>query len=49
MSKPSIGDAITPTMEEEQKQERKELTVLDDDSRESIYYQVFFKTDNESA
>lgn len=41
MGKPSIGSAVTPAAEKEKKREVKELTVLKEDSKESIYYLIF--------
>lgn len=46
MSKPSIGTAVTPALEKEKKQVIKELTVLKDDSKESIYHLIFSETKN---
>lgn len=47
MSKPSIGTAVTPALEKGKKQEIKELTVLKENSKESIYYLVFSETERE--
>jgi len=49
MSKPSIGDAVTPALERERNQEIKELTVLDENSRESIFSLVFSESKNGSS
>jgi hypothetical protein len=49
MSKPSIGDAVTPALERERRQEIKELTVLKDNSSESIYHLIFSGAESESA
>lgn len=48
MSKPSIGAAVTPALEKEKKCEIKELTVLEDSSKESIYYLVFSEAESET-
>lgn len=48
MSKLSIGTAVTPVLEKEKKQEIKELTVLNDNSKESIYSLIFSQTENGS-
>ena len=49
MSKPSIGAAITPALEKEKKQEVKELTVLNESSKESIYWLFFSGEEREST
>lgn len=41
MAKPSIGSAVTPAAEKEKKKEVKELTVLKEESKESIYQLIF--------
>lgn len=41
MGSPSIGEAVTPATEKEKKREIKELTVLKEDSKESIYHLSF--------
>lgn len=41
MGKPSIGAAVTPAAEKGKKREIKELTVLKEDSNESIYHLIF--------
>ena len=46
MGKPSIGAALTPELERERKQETMELTVLNDNSKESIYNMVFSEAEN---
>jgi len=45
MGKPTIGSAVTPAMREEQRRALRELVVLSDESKNSIYYQVFLKQD----
>ncbi len=45
MGKPSIGTAVTPTIESEMRKEVKTLTVLHEDSKESIYYKIFLEKD----
>lgn len=45
MGKPSIGEAITPVIEQERKKEIKELTVLKEDSKESMFYLIFSETE----
>lgn len=45
MSKPSIGTAVTPAVEKEHKTDIKELTVLKDNSKESIYNLIFSETE----
>ncbi|MCL2808199.1 MAG: hypothetical protein FWD27_08650 [Coriobacteriia bacterium] len=49
MSRPLIGTAITPAIEEELNRKHKELTALEDDSEESIYHQVFSSASEEST
>ena len=44
MGRPSIGAAVTPTIEKERKTIVKELTVLAENSKESIYSLVFSET-----
>lgn len=44
MARPSIGAAVTPTIEKERKTVVKELTVLAENSKESIYNLVFSDT-----
>ncbi len=46
MSKPSIGAAVTPALKDEinQKKKIKELTVLEYNSKESIYNLIFSDT-----
>lgn len=44
MARPSIGGAITPTIEKERKTIVKELTVLAENSKDSIYNLVFTDT-----
>lgn len=44
MARPSIGEAVTTTMENEKKMVIKELTILTEDSKESIYNLVFSVT-----
>jgi hypothetical protein len=41
MSKLSIGTAVIPAQENDKKHEVKELTVLESDSKESIYHLIF--------
>ena len=48
MGKPSIGTAVTPALEKEGKQEIKELTMLEENSKESIYALVFSEAKAES-
>ena len=45
MGKPSIGMAITPVIGNETKNEVKMLTILKEDSKESIYNMIFLETD----
>lgn len=45
MSKPSIGDAVTLAAQKDKKREIQELTVLENDSRESIYHLIFNNTE----
>lgn len=45
----SIGNAVTPALERERNQEIKELTVLRDDSKESIYHLIFFGAGSENS
>lgn len=49
MSKPSIGTAITPIRDGEEKQKIKELTVLSIDSDKSIYSLLFSESKNEGS
>lgn len=44
MGKPSIGDAVTVAAERQKEKEVQELTVLKEDSKESIYYLIFTET-----
>ena len=48
MSKPTIGAAVT-LEQKEKKREIKELTVLEDMSKESIYSMVFIESGNGSS
>ena len=41
MSKPSIGDATIPILDNAEKKVVKELTVLEPDSKESIFSLIF--------
>lgn len=45
MGKPSIGDAVALSVEQDKKKVVEELTVLNKDSNESIYYLVFEATE----
>lgn len=45
MRKPSIGDAVPLGMDKENRKEVQNLTVLQEDSKESIYYLVFSETE----
>lgn len=45
MGRPSIGDAVTVATEKEKKRDIHELTVLNENSEESIYYLIFSKTE----
>ena len=49
MGKPSIGTAVTPELKKEKKQEIKELTILKDNSKKSIYNIIFSETINGST
>lgn len=49
MGKPSIGDAVIPEMKEKNKKEVKELTVVEKDSKESIYNLIFLHLENDGA
>ena len=49
MGKPSIGTALTPALEKEQRQIIKELAILNDGSEESIFHLIFSETDNGSS
>ncbi|MBR1391334.1 MAG: hypothetical protein IJ567_07835 [Lachnospiraceae bacterium] len=45
MGKPTIGAAVTPAIRKKDKTEIKELTVLKEGSRESIYHLIFSGAD----
>lgn len=47
MGKPSIGEAETPAIERKKKREVKKLTVLEKNSKESIYYLLFSETEKD--
>lgn len=49
MGKPSIGTAVTPALEAERKQIIKELTVLKEASKETIFNLVFSENANGSS
>jgi len=46
---PTISSAVTPATREEQRRELRELVVLSEDSKESIYYLVFSKQDQDDS
>lgn len=47
MGKPSIGEAETPVIEKRKKREVKKLTVLEENSKESIYYLLFSEAERD--
>lgn len=49
MGKPSIGDVVIPEMKGKNKKEVKELTVVEKDSKESIYNLIFLNLENDGA
>lgn len=47
MGKPSVGEAQTPAIEKKKRKEVKKLTVLERNSKESIYYLLFSETEKD--